>query len=196
MWGVSPADLGLFIDFAKLPSAANNGDLAYIPQLVGNELVRMRYVATSARWAVEVGQVIASAVDPFSVVGAGAAASYDQSFCTIPAGMWGENEEWEFAQPTESVSGNIGTVTSRIFVGAFESTWSLSASRRDSATVRFLRRNNNPRRSWLTVGQVVDYGLGYITPDMSQPLEYKHRLAIANAGDSAYIIHAHIRRTA
>ena len=197
MWArVTNRDRGSFASFTALPESANDGDIACIPQLVGSEMIRMRYVAASARWAVEVGQVIASALDPFAVVGAGAATNYDKSFCTIPAWMWGENEEWEFAQPTETVAGNIGTVTSRIFLGSFESTWPIAASRRDAAVIRYVRRNNNPRRRYLTVGQFVDYGLGYIAPDMSQPIEYRHRLSFSNVGDSGYIIHSHIRRSA
>lgn len=190
----SPANLGPFSSYSALPAGMPDGTTATIPRLVGGGGIRM--IVEGGRWAVEVGQVIASALDPFSVAGAGAATNYDQTFCTIPVGMWGEGEEWEFAQPTESASTNIGTVASRIFIGSYETTWQIAAARRDAAVIRFVRRNSNPRRTWLTIGTSVDNSLGYITPDMSQPLMYRHRLTFASAGDSGYIIHSHIKRHA
>ena len=186
---------GQFSSYPSLPATANDGDRADIPQLVGNDRIRLHYVAAQSRWAVDVGRTIATALDPCSVV-SGAAGNYDQAFCFIPVGMWGEGEEWEFAQPTESGSSNTGSIISRIFLGAYESNWGMVASRRDAANIRFVRRSNNPRRTYLTIGGAVDNGLGYTYPDMSVPLEYRHRLTINNAGDSAYIVHSHIKRHA
>ena len=66
--------------YASLPSIARNGDIAYIPQLVGTELVRMRYVAAISAWTVEPGQCLINAVDIFTVASAPSTADIVYSF--------------------------------------------------------------------------------------------------------------------
>lgn len=103
----SGAALPIYATYANLPSLANNGDIAYIPQLVGNELVQMRYVATSARWAVEVGQSVINAYNQFEVVSAPSTAGIMYAFPWV-AGLFQPNQTWRVDLMASGVIGAVG----------------------------------------------------------------------------------------
>ena len=107
MWGVSPADLGFFLNFASLPSVANDKDIAYIPQLIGSESIQMRYVAADGRWVVERGQSVINAYNQFEVVSAPSTAGIIYAFPWV-AGLFQPNQTWRVDLMASGVIGAVG----------------------------------------------------------------------------------------
>lgn len=107
MWGVSPADHGPFLNFANLPSVANDKDIAYIPQLIGSESIRMRYVAADGRWVVEPGQSVINAYNQFEVVSAPSTAGILYVFPWV-TGLFQEGQTWRIDAMFSGVIGATG----------------------------------------------------------------------------------------
>lgn len=103
----SSAAQPIYTTYDNLPSLANNGDIAYIPQLVGNELVRMRYIAADGRWVVERGQSVINAYNQFEVVSAPSTAGIIYVFPWV-AGLFQPNQTWRVDLMASGVIGAVG----------------------------------------------------------------------------------------
>lgn len=102
------SDLGVFASFTALP-VATDGDIAYIPQLVGTELVRMRYVAADSAWEVEPGQCLINAHRIFEVVSAPSTAAIWYAF-PWSAGIIRPNQIWRLdSYATGTFGGGVGS---------------------------------------------------------------------------------------
>lgn len=106
MWArVTNRDRGSFASFTALPESANDGDIAYIQQLVGSETIRMRYVTAISAWTIEPGQCVINAHDIFEVVSAPSAMAIIYSF-PWSAGIIRPSQIWRCdIYVTGSVSG-------------------------------------------------------------------------------------------
>ena len=144
MWGISPNNLGPFLSFASLPSIANDGDIAYIPQLVGSEYTRMRFVASSGIWVVEPGQAIINAYNIFEVVSAPSTATIIYSF-PLENGLFQPGQTWRIDAMASGVIGaaNAGFRTTICSNGANTAkTQITSAVPRARSNKTFSRRPN------------------------------------------------------
>lgn len=71
------------------------GDIGYIPRLVGGGFFQVQYTGTL--WEVCPGESVVMLLNPIPPVPAPSTALQTFSLYTIPAGMVGNGEEWEFS---------------------------------------------------------------------------------------------------
>lgn len=98
-----------YASYNSLPVIANDGDVATIPQLVGNERVKMHYVAADSAWEVEPGQCLINAHMIFEVAPVPSTAAILYAF-PWSAGIIRPNQIWRLDSfATGTFGGGVGS---------------------------------------------------------------------------------------
>jgi len=196
--GLAPVPVlpAVIASYDLLPAIALDGQEALVPRLVGGGFFRVRYMTASSRWGVCPGEVVAAQTDPHSVVTAGSTANVDITWLTVPAGIIGDGEEWEFSFPTET-GANTGSDTTIII---HASSGVLSASTAANSTsgniARFYRSLTVLARTFQITNASVVTGIQRNTIDSSVSQPLKIRITPATIGNSTFVRHAQLRRVA
>lgn len=183
--------------YADYPTAKSKvfqiGDECLIPKLVGVGTIRLRYESTG-RLAVDAGQCVAAQNDPHSVVTASGTSAVDFTWLTIPAGMFGDGEEWEVTGCFETLA-NTGNDSSAILIGG-QSLLSGSTSplKADPTIARLVRYSGQVLRTLSQYGTTLGNSVIRASIDFNAAQTIILRDTPAMTGNSSYFRRVQIRR--
>jgi hypothetical protein len=187
--------LPIYATYAALPSTGVvDGQEALVNRLVGAGYFRVRYDLANARWNVAMGEVIASANDPHSVVTAGAVTPVDVTWFTLPADMIGDGQEWEFAFPYEAANGNTGNDSTVIFLTAATLASQTAAGNTIVPNIQRYSRNGTNLRPILRLGATVNTSIANFSNNVGIEKDVIIRITPATIGNSSYVRRGCIRR--
>lgn len=191
--------LGHFASWGDLPSVATlaDGACATIPQLVGG--CRVRVWVEGGRWAVCVGEVFARISEPFSVLNVATLDPVSVSLYTLPGGIIGNSEVWEYAIPSQTPA-NTGNDTIRLVLNGIQlSAFSILPSSYNPYTVAYAARSTAV--GWATTcdrinAQNQTTARSSVSLDLASPIAVSALYTPATIGNSIVGTYTYSRRTA
>lgn len=181
-----------FSSISNLPTIANDGDVAYVPQFIGDEYFRMCYNSIASKWVVDVGQCVINAHDIFTVSNT---PTTNSIFYTFPfsTNILLPNQIWECVSLATGTFGAVTCGYRSLFGGT---TTNSSKAVLSQTTPRAKERKVFARRTSGNV-DVVEYngGVGVTIDNYFNDNEFpKITFEPGQIGDSFVLNHYSLRR--
>lgn len=179
--------LPIVATYGALPSVGVvDGQEALVNRLVGSGYFRVRYNTATTRWAVVMGEVIAVQNDPYSYTNPGSTANIDNTWCTLPAGIHGDGEEWEIEYPFETGTNTGSDVILPIIGGSGTQPSTVGSAAYAANVMRLTRYGTSIKRTFSITGTSIAGSISTYAIDMSSARALVIRMTPANGVNTGF----------